>query len=943
MSDIRAVISQIVFEYGPPKWVEDLAGPAESVAWVLLVVSIAAFVLALAMYFQQWRGGHSAKSHLGALIGIGAMVLAVLGLLLPWYGGDILGLGLRCEKNAFFKGQPLGLVVVPLLLLSILPHLSCAFPGRLQRALFRNWRDAGLVVAMLGVGLCGLAILILVHLRRQGYELVGIGIGPYLLVVSGLGSVTAGWLFATGAPKTGEPPPPSPDLPPLEREEQAELENIQGDEGTRTAPLRDNGLNKTEQPTTSETDPVWYLPDDSGEPSGLHTAVEVFSQCKHGRITEATLCWREGMLDWQPLAQVEPFASAIRRLKEDPAVIRFRCPKGHEIVIAKRFGGRLVRCTLCRRTVRVPRAAQDTGASEPADSSQPPARRATGAIGVVVTLIGLAAIAGVSIYLVSRPSPEEKAAKELVHAVEQAARQMERDLIALSRSVDPTPLVVPQTRPRHRPNPKPPVPKKQKALSDREKGREQKSSRKQLEPTDKPPRKQERSWKRQLEAARKDKWFVLTAPRLPSGDVTALALDGEDLWIGCQNMRKRKTVREQDPGTGRVRARQYYPRWVSRYNTRTGRIKIWGYEDGIVASAVDIKVTPEDVWVLSGGGPCIVQRFRKKTEVWLTYDPSDQGLLLSWANALWPTENGLWATFKHTFQNDVGVARLDPESGQWMPLPQSSGALPHPSGWGLVGGPDGLFLISTSMWAGNICKLSEKADRWEVFEPLAKQRPLGTLAYHNGCLVWQDVNDRGLRVYDLRTNALNQYDLSKATARVHAFDGRFIWLALKGDEPLGRLDTRNGYLTRFKRGHSSMIHWGVSDVEVGRDYVWIATNTQGVVRMKPTEYPAIQSTSPPNGTDDVLSEIEMTVTFSHAMRPEQFARESMSLWVGAARVQSTVSYDREEHTAVLTPAGPLDPGATYEVRIPAGLRDIYDEPLIEEYSFSFSIRGGGGE
>ena len=40
-------------------------------------------------------------------------------------------------------------------------------------------------------------------------------------------------------------------------------------------------------------------------------AEELIQSWRAGRLDANTICWREGMSQWLPLAQVEPFASAV--------------------------------------------------------------------------------------------------------------------------------------------------------------------------------------------------------------------------------------------------------------------------------------------------------------------------------------------------------------------------------------------------------------------------------------------------------------------------------------------------------------------------------------------------------------------------------------------------------------------------------------------------------
>ena len=60
---------------------------------------------------------------------------------------------------------------------------------------------------------------------------------------------------------------------------------------------------------------VWHLPDEAGQPVGPYTSNQILGQLSTGQMSETTLCWREGMPDWQPLTAVEPLAAEIKLTK----------------------------------------------------------------------------------------------------------------------------------------------------------------------------------------------------------------------------------------------------------------------------------------------------------------------------------------------------------------------------------------------------------------------------------------------------------------------------------------------------------------------------------------------------------------------------------------------------------------------------------------------------
>lgn len=59
--------------------------------------------------------------------------------------------------------------------------------------------------------------------------------------------------------------------------------------------------------------PFWYVSAVGKQPSGPFTAGQIIEAVNADRLQATTLCWREGMPQWLPLAQVEPFAGVVGR------------------------------------------------------------------------------------------------------------------------------------------------------------------------------------------------------------------------------------------------------------------------------------------------------------------------------------------------------------------------------------------------------------------------------------------------------------------------------------------------------------------------------------------------------------------------------------------------------------------------------------------------------
>jgi ketosteroid isomerase-like protein len=63
-----------------------------------------------------------------------------------------------------------------------------------------------------------------------------------------------------------------------------------------------------------ENGAIWYVADENGQPEGPYTASTILARVFSGDCNRAALCWREGMPDWQPLNEVEPFHDEFAQL-----------------------------------------------------------------------------------------------------------------------------------------------------------------------------------------------------------------------------------------------------------------------------------------------------------------------------------------------------------------------------------------------------------------------------------------------------------------------------------------------------------------------------------------------------------------------------------------------------------------------------------------------------
>jgi len=57
---------------------------------------------------------------------------------------------------------------------------------------------------------------------------------------------------------------------------------------------------------------TWYIRGEGNKPLGPLAPEQLVESWHTGGLDPRTLCWREGMGQWLPLAEVEPFASIMR-------------------------------------------------------------------------------------------------------------------------------------------------------------------------------------------------------------------------------------------------------------------------------------------------------------------------------------------------------------------------------------------------------------------------------------------------------------------------------------------------------------------------------------------------------------------------------------------------------------------------------------------------------
>ena len=103
-----------------------------------------------------------------------------------------------------------------------------------------------------------------------------------------------------------------------------------------------------------------------------------------------------------------------------------------------------------------------------------------------------------------------------------------------------------------------------------------------------------------------------------------------------------------------------------------------------------------------------------------------------------------------------------------------------------------------------------------------------------------------------------------------------------------------------------------------------------------TTPPTVNNVSPANAaTANVTTNV--TATFSEAMNASTVSDQNITLSKSGSPVSAQVTYDQNSRTATLDPAGDLQAGATYDVKITTSVKDLAGNALAQEKTWSFTI------
>ncbi len=155
--------------------------------------------------------------------------------------------------------------------------------------------------------------------------------------------------------------------------------------------------------------PVWYLPGADDEPAGPYHARDLVAWLQTGELPLDTLCWREGMDEWQPLEDIGLFAEAAPQTSPEAL---------HEpLAEVREERSRELRFEPYRES---PREVRPEGAPETPPEPRPRAKAPSA--GVIVACLALVAViaAGAALYPLLNRTMQIAEAKKLVDSAQYA-------------------------------------------------------------------------------------------------------------------------------------------------------------------------------------------------------------------------------------------------------------------------------------------------------------------------------------------------------------------------------------------------------------------------------------------------------------------------------------------------------------------------------------------
>lgn len=117
-----------------------------------------------------------------------------------------------------------------------------------------------------------------------------------------------------------------------------------------------------------------------------------------------------------------------------------------------------------------------------------------------------------------------------------------------------------------------------------------------------------------------------------------------------------------------------------------------------------------------------------------------------------------------------------------------------------------------------------------------------------------------------------------------------------------------------------------------------ANSTSSFRTIRDTTPPTVLSTSPATGSPPVPVNSTVTITFSEPMDPATINGSTVSVrtTTGGTSVAGVVSYNVSTRSAIFTPSAALAANTSYTVTVTTGARDISNNQLAGNFTFSFT-------
>jgi len=287
---------------------------------------------------------------------------------------------------------------------------------------------------------------------------------------------------------------------------------------------------------------------------------------------------------------------------------------------------------------------------------------------------------------------------------------------------------------------------------------------------------------------RTGKWeLFLESEGVIAGEVNALAVDGEQLWIGSSSDWR-------------------WNRGLHLYSPKTHTNRLFREQDGLPYRRVHgIAVLDDAVWVATMGG---VGRYDKKTQTWKAFTKKAGHLANDFTTCISADERYIWAG------SYSGLEMYDRQRGLWRSLNKDNG--PFQSAVIDIDSDEETVWFLSQQKVLIFDRATRQFSRWPIVHEPAKKSELRNIEVTADKVFLG--SDKGLHVWDKKTDSWKTYTSRNGLRHDYVYtlgaDDDYVWCVDRLGRAVSRLDRKSrrwDYFHYRERSPSNHINALVSD------------------------------------------------------------------------------------------------------------------------------------